>query len=419
MYRLARHDCWRALFTTNAATFSQPALAVLIFCCVRLSPCGVADSVYSPSPRSERCLPLAPLLFTLQSLSEIDPLCIAHEVSFLGITALQSPCVDEREALLRLVGSAVYATSRPSVAGKTIVRPTSPTPAESDGDVKLSDVTAWSLETLVYPIVSMASAGNAAAAEVLPVLEGALIEGAACSTRGGARAGSTMSRGNDRCAWKQSLRHCSTAFIAIHHLCLLDGDDVDLVRRCEGLERRARELESAENSPDGQAVALRVDLESAFCVLAPLLLRPRTGRGPHSAACAAVVAVVRAIPPLGVRLLPFVLYAIRKLAGAGGESGAVLSLLRVLPELGRHKVAAKPVAGVIQALSRASQPTLQGVGLRLAATLIGINSRCSLSVTITHRTIPGTGSIDKNDPCSKCLSSPSKRFPPFGLPPYR
>ena len=233
----------------------------------------------------------------------------------------------------------------------------------------------------MYPVVSMAAAGGAAAAAVLPPLEAAL--GSAFSgdraeeaVRAAGAASAVGGSGKD--SSEKPWRYCSAVALGIRRLSAQesDGKAAAAVVACEGFQRRVSELERASGSGSaGESAAAAADLERSFCVLAPLLLRPCDKRA-LSAACAAVVSVVRAIPSLGVRLLPFVLYAIRSRGGVVSEDGGALLLLQILPELGAHKVAAKPVAGVVQALAKAPQAAVRGVGLRLAAALIRVNSRC-------------------------------------------
>lgn len=307
-------------------------------------------------------------------------------MTFLGITALQSACVDERETLLGIVGLAVSAMSRRGVSGAAGAVPYYPAAATTattslgvGGRADELRARSWSLEALVYPVVSMAAAGNAAAAAVLSPLEAALDsvfsgDGAeeAVGPAGAARAaGAASAVGGKR------LGHCSAVALGIRRLSARedDGKAPAAVVACEGLQRRANELRRAKGGSGGGSARAAADVECAFCVLAPLLLRPCDKRE-LSAACAAVVAVVRAIPSLGVRLLPFVLYAVRRRGGVVSKDGGALLLLQVLPELGAHKVAAKPVAGVVQALAKAPQAAVRGVGLRLAAALIRVNSRC-------------------------------------------
>lgn len=332
----------------------------------------------------EHGLPVAPLLPPLQSLAEADPRCLGDEVTFIGIAALQSACVDERVALLDIVGSVTSAMSR-----RYSVHGNSPSTTAPCAAVKVtvekghnkSSLELWSLEALVYPVVSMASAGNTAATKVLPILEAALADASAGALIGHASAPTAESSAVAHSAKSTFSRSASAVALAVRRLCSeAEGNETEtLVMVCKGLEKHARDLEhiAAGSGAVGRGVTVetaRADLESAFCTLAPCLLRPRSPRA-HSAACAMTVAMVRAMPALGIRLLPFILYGIRKLGGVVRESGAILNLLRILPELGRHKVAAKPVAGVIQALARAPQNAVRGVGLRLAARLIVINSR--------------------------------------------
>lgn len=331
-----------------------------------------------------------------------DPVCLVDEVSFLGITALQSPCVDDREALLRIVGRTVRAMPRRrrmqgSAAAAATTTTTTPVGTTEDGVVSLVDVDAWSLETLVYPVVSMAAAGNVAAGEVLQPLEAALVDVSARAATYGeaARAGPTRPNSDvngNPAKGASSLRRASVVRLGVRRLSALEGDDEQaMLNACAGLRRRAgvvMERTARDNTGGGgdeggkagaAAATSAEELETAFCLLSPLLLRPRDGKV-HSAACEALVATVRAVPTLGVRLLSFVLYAIRRLGGVvtpeGG--GGVLSILEVLPELGAHKVAVKPVAGVIQTLAKTPQATVRGVGMRLAARLIQVNSRSVL-----------------------------------------
>lgn len=316
---------------------------------------------------SEHGAPIAPLLVPLKSMAEADPLCLESEVAFLGITALQTYCADEREALLDIVGRILSAMPPPYEARDY------ETPSTDVG----SRVQAWSLETLVYPLVSMAAAGNTAAVRGLPLLQAALGEGhPEAKTEKGV--GNTEV-GDRHYAGVESLRYSSVVALGIHRLSNLEGDQRGIVAACQGLERRAGELRGAgggtTDAAKNTAAASVADLECGLCLLSPLFLRPKHQQA-HAAACAALVAVVRAIPALGVRLLPFVLYAIRRLGGVATEGSSVVRLLHVLPELGAHKQAAKPVAGVIQALAKAPQAAVRGLGLRLAAALVRVNSRC-------------------------------------------
>ena len=313
-----------------------------------------------PFVPAERGIPIAPLLGSLQSMVAADPLCLADEVAFFGIAALQSHCIDEREALLDIVARTLGALPRRDARGSE---------ARGAGDVD-ARVQTWSLETLVYPSVSMAAAGNAAAAKVLPQLEAAL-DDVLSRTDVGMRPESVA--GEPACS--KSMRYSSAVRLGVRRLGLLEDGDQAVLAACEGLRRRAGELlqENGGAADAARAAAAVADLECGLCLLAPLLLRPH--KQAHSAACAALAAVVRAVPTLGIRLLPFVLYAIRKLGGAALEGGGVARLLHTLPELGAHKFAAKPVAGVVQALAKAPQAAVRGLGLRLAAALVQVNSR--------------------------------------------
>ena len=320
---------------------------------------GVLMSLLHP----ERGAPVAPLLGSLRSMTAADPLCLAEEVAFLGITAMQSHCIDERETLLEIVGRALGAMPERDAGG----------PERNAGDVDLR-VRTWALETLVYPSVSMAAAGNGASARVLPLLEAALDDvycRADFDRMGGTRAGPDGSAA----AGSKATRYSSAIALGVRRLSTLDGGGEAIAMGCEGLRRRAVELQRANSDPAGAGsnAASATDLEPGLCLLAPLLLRPESQA--HGAACAALVAVVRAVPAVGVRLLPFVLYVIRKISGAEADGGRVACLLRVLPELGAHKLASRPVAGVVQALAMAPQPAVRGLGIRLAAALIQINSR--------------------------------------------
>lgn len=335
---------------------------------------------------SERGLSITPLLPTLQSISVADPLCLVDEVAFLGITALQSPCVDDREALLRIVGRTVRAMPRHREQESA----TTTTPGGIADGVSLG-ADAWSLETLVYPIVSMAAAGNVAAGEVLQPLEAALVDVSTLAANGGAvGAGPTQRPNNDTNpnAERASLRYASAVMLGVRRLSALGGDERAMLSACAGLRQRAGVVERAAQDNAGCDGGRRAggatstaaeELERAFCLVSPLLLRPH-GVRTHGAACEALVAAVRAVPTLGVRLLSFVLYAIRRLGGVTPEGGCVLSMLEILPELGAHKVTAKPVAGVIQTLAKTPQAEVRGVGIRLAARLIQVNSR---SVVVT------------------------------------
>eukprot|EP00752_Nemacystus_decipiens_P001922 g1851.t1 len=319
-----------------------------------------AVAIFLLSEFRERGVPIAPLLDSLRSMVVADPLCLAEEVAFLGIAALQSQCIDEREALLDIVARTLVAMPLRGAPGSE--------EGGRAGDVDVR-VQTWSLETLVYPSVSMAAAGNAAAARALPLIEAALDSGLSLANVG------TRPGGAGKTDCSKPARHASAVALGVRRLGLLEDGDEAVLAACEGLRVRASELlradgGAADAAADAPAVA---DLECGLCLLAPLLLRPH--RQAHGAASAALVAVVRAVPALGVRLLPFVLYAIRKLGGAALEDGSVVRLLHVLPELGAHKFAAKPVAGVVQALAKAPQAAVRGVGLRLAAALVQVNSR--------------------------------------------
>lgn len=309
---------------------------------------------------SERGAPITPLLGSLQSMAAADPLCLADEIAFLGITALQSHSIDERETLLNIVGRTLGAMPLRDAHG----------PEASPGNVDLR-VRTWSLEMLLYPSVSMAAAGNAAAAKLLPLLEAAL--GDVYSRAKSDEAGGTRAEDDGNSAGSKSLRYSSTVALGVRRLGKLEGDEQAAIIACKGLMRRAGDFQHANGGAVGRDSVAVADLECGLCLLAPLLLRSH--QQAHSAACAALVAVVRAVSTLGARLLPFVLYAIRKLGGVALESGNVASLLHLLPELGAHKLAAKPVASVIQALAKAPQSAVRGLGLRLAAALVQVNSR--------------------------------------------
>lgn len=315
-----------------------------------------------PTARSHRSAPpergfsTAPLLASLQSMVAADAPCLADEVAFLGVLALQSPCVDERGELLGIIGRTVSAMPL------------------HDCDLRAQ---AWSLETLVYPVVSMAAAGNEAAAAALPPLETALETVVSRQARAGGEAGEPRAHPH-RVSGIKPLRYSSTVALGVERLSAMDGDEKALESTCKGLRRRADEFRRSGSDDAGAGKReAAAKLEAAFCLLTPLLLRSQ-GTAVCAVAYATVVSVVQAVPTLGVRLLPFVLYAIRRLGGAGRQaSGGVHSLLQILPELGLHKIAAKPVAGVIQALARAPQGAVRGVGLRLAARLIQVNARCA------------------------------------------
>ncbi|CAM9900496.1 unnamed protein product [Scytosiphon promiscuus] len=320
----------------------------------------------------EHGAPITPLLASLHSMVAADALCLADEATFLGITALQTHCVYEREALLDIVCRTLSA-----------VPPLHPQ-ALRDSEPRHGDAgpraRAWSLEALVYPTVSMAAAGNAAAVRVLPLLQAALGEDR--PEPKSPKGVGTTGEGDRRSAGVEPLRYSSVVALGVRRLSGSDDDQHAMVAACRGLERRAGELRGAAGGGTAEAAKLvaaaaaaaaEEDLECGLCLLSPLLLRPQEQA--HAAACAALVAVVRAIPALGLRLLPFVLYAVRKLGGVRTEGRSVACLLGVLPELGAHKVAAKPVAGVIQALAKAPQAAVRGLGLRLAAALVRVNSR--------------------------------------------
>lgn len=318
---------------------------------------------------------------------EADPHSLTNEVAFLGIAALQSSCIDEREGLLDIVGKTTHVMPRHIASNSGIMDSPSAVGSTASTTLSISQQLEelWSLETLVYPVASMSSTGNTIAAEVLPLLEAALVKASARKPRGGLPM--TVPKFQDaNYSPHESSRGCSTVLLGVRRLCTLEGNEEELVRSCEGLKRCAGDFGRGYGSPNERAAAISADIESAFCVLAPLLLRPRTGKRVTDVLCAATVAMVRAVPTLGIRLLPFLLYVIRRRGGLVSDGSAVLGLLQLLPELGRHKVAAKPVAGVIQALARAHQPSVRGVGLRLAALLIGINSRygCVVPTPNTH-----------------------------------
>lgn len=310
---------------------------------------------------SERGAPITPLLGPLQSMAAADPLCLAGEVAFLGITALQSHCIHEREMLLDIVGRTLGAIPLRETHGSET----------NQGNVDLR-IRTWSLETLVYPSVSMAAAGNTTAAELLPLLEAALED--VYSRAESDNVGDTTTDDDDGSSvGSKSLRFSSAVALGIRRLGRLEGDTQAVIVACKGLERRAGDFQRTNGSAVERDSSDEADLECGLCLLAPLLLRPH--QQAHSAACAALVAVVRAVSTLGARLLPFVLYAIRKRGGVALESWGITSLLHLLPELGAHKLAAKPVAGVIQALAQAPQSAVRGLGLRLAADLVRVNSR--------------------------------------------
>lgn len=346
-----------------------------IWCSFGLTDLCCFQSLFFPS---ERGFSITPLLAPLRSIAAAGAVSLASEVAFLGITALQTPCVDERVGLLNVVGHAVEPMS---LAGVLDVREQ-----------------AWSLETLVYPVVSMAAAGNTAATKVLPPLEAALSGVSRRLMDAKLGEGDTPARdrtkyngvdpGGKRKKNVKLLRHRTAVALAVRRLCALEEDESALVRSCEGLGRRAEEhVRLSRESRDGgggrriEATSSPdlLELESALCLLSPAILRPHLKRA-HGAACAALVSVVRAAPTLGVRLLPFVLYAIKRVTGrveldVDGGGRALLPLLQLLPELGAHKVAAKQVTGTLISLARAPQVVVRGLGLRLAARLIQINSR--------------------------------------------
>lgn len=315
-------------------------------------------------------MPIAPLLETLQTLALADPLCLAEEVAYLGILALQSPCVDERKVLLSIILGVVSALSRhygnhglaeaPPTAGKLACG--------------LSTLV-WSLEILIFPMISLAAADHAAATEAVQPIEAALKDLYPRLTE--EHSALSMLRGDekDMFAGIQSLRHCSTAALAARRLSNLGGDVHVMVDSCGDLKRRAGELGRAIASGVDEEVraAATAELTTSFILLSPLLLRYDSSRI-HNAACMALVAIARAIPTFSVRLLPFVLYVERRRGVSGVDDDSVISL-QILPELGAHKVAAKPVARVIQALANAPQAIVRGVGVRLAAALINVNSR--------------------------------------------
>ncbi|CAM9489778.1 unnamed protein product [Ectocarpus fasciculatus] len=309
-----------------------------------------------------RGVPIMSVLGSMQFLAAADPLCLTDEVAFLGITALQSHCIDEREALLGIVGRTLSAMA-PRVFHDPEIRP-------DNVDVR---VRTWSMETLVYPLVSIAATGNPVAANVLPLLEAAL--GDVCSPRNSKTTTDTRVEGERVSAGNKQLRLSSPVALGIRRLGVLDGDQQAMVIACMGLKQRSSDLRGANGgvTDAGRDAAAVADLECGMCLLAPLLLRPQERT--HEAACNALVAVVRSVPSLGVRLLPFVLYGIRKLGGVASEGGSVARLLHLLPELGAHKLSAKPVAAVIQALAKAPQPAVRGLGMRLTAALVQVNPR--------------------------------------------
>ncbi|CBN77167.1 conserved unknown protein [Ectocarpus siliculosus] len=309
-----------------------------------------------------RGVPITPVLSSMQFLVAADPLCLADEVAFLGITALQSHCIDEREALLDIVGRTLSAMA-PRVFHDPKVIP-------DNVDVR---VRAWSLETLVYPLVSMAATGNPVSANVLPLLEAAL--GGVYSRSKFETMADARVEGDRSSAGNEHLRLSSPVALGIRRLGVLDGDQQAMVVACMGLKQRANDLSGSNGgvTDAGRDASAVADLECGLCLLAPLLLQQHEQT--HEAVCTVLVAVVRAVPSLGVRLLPFVLYGIRKLGGVASEGGSVARLLHLLPELGAHKLSAKPVAAVIQALAKAPQQAVRGLGMRLVAALVQVNPR--------------------------------------------
>lgn len=332
-------------------------------------------------------MPIAPLLNSLQSMAAAGPLCLVDEVAFLGITALQTPCVDERAALLGIIYRVLNSIPRRGAYDSAATLSSAvPSPSSSILDFRAR---AWSLEALVYPVVSMAAAGNTSATEVLQPLEAALSDisyharDGNVGTATAEQVGKDGTNGDASCI--KNSRYASTVALGVRRLSSLEGSEQALVSSCEGLQRRAIEFKrpSGMNAGSGWCdSAATAELECGFYLLAPLLLRPR-GKRVQRAACATLVAVVRAVPTLGVRLLPFVLYAIRRVEAVAPASGGILAL-QILPELGAHRVVAKPVAVVIQALAKAPQPAVRGVGLRLAAALIQVNSRYGITLSTLY-----------------------------------
>ncbi|CAN0500314.1 unnamed protein product, partial [Ectocarpus sp. 12 AP-2014] len=219
-----------------------------------------------------RGVPITPVLSSMQFLAAADPLCLADEVAFLGITALQSHCIDEREALLDIVGRTLSAMA-PHVFHDSRLIP-------DNVDVR---VRTWSLETLVYPLVSMAAAGNPGAANVLPLLEATL--GGVYSRSKSETLADSRVEGDRGSAGNEHLRLSSPVALGIRRLGVLDGDQQAMVVACMGLKQRASDLRGSNGgvTDAGRDASAVADLECGLCLLAPLLLRPHEQT--HEAVC--------------------------------------------------------------------------------------------------------------------------------------
>ncbi|CAN0549270.1 unnamed protein product, partial [Ectocarpus sp. 12 AP-2014] len=101
-------------------------------------------------------------------------------------------------------------------------------------------VRTWSLETLVYPLVSMAAAGNSVAANVLPLLEATL--GGVYSRSKSETMADARVEGDRGSAGNEHLRLSSPVALGIWRLGVLSGDQQAMVVACMGLKQRASDL---------------------------------------------------------------------------------------------------------------------------------------------------------------------------------
>ncbi|CAM9721989.1 unnamed protein product, partial [Discosporangium mesarthrocarpum] len=313
-----------------------------------------------------RGFPLAPFLSALHPLAAADPLCLVGEVAFLGLCALQSSSAQERTSLLSLVEGALGALSQGRCR------------REATSHHLWGGLAWWSLSALVYPVVSLSVAGNKAANGLLPLLESALARDLFKDpTRGGVGA-ERCGGGNNHEACnnlRTDLWACTSLALALRRLCSLEDNPEALEGASRGLERRARQAKRVREeagSSSGPSKAEARLLEAGLCAISPLLHHPLTQV--QGAACDAVAMVAQAEPALGVRIVPFILHALKR-RGAAGDARAAGRLLWVLPELGRHKVAVRSAAAAIHGLACAPQGVVRATGLRLAAALWGVNSR--------------------------------------------
>ncbi|CAM9598286.1 unnamed protein product [Choristocarpus tenellus] len=325
-------------------------------------------------------LPIMPLLSALQPIVAEDPLCLAEDIAFLGACALQSSCVHERSTLLSMIGEVVGALKdqregyNPHCHAKNLSDP------EDTG--QCTTLTEWSISVLEYPVVSLAATGNAPAKAILPLIEALQMKGGCWAHKKAGEAEPSAGSRYSECPWK-----CTTFVLALRRLCVIKDNEEALLCACRQLEGRAiieginREdkymhgRSRAVEGHEGQGKSVGKDtggLELGLCAIVPLLHHP-SGLV-QMAACQVVVAIARVMPLLGVRLLPLMLHTLKK-CGEVGDAHGVDAVLRVLPELGKHRVASKAVSMVIHGLARAQLAPVQATGLRLAATLWEINSR--------------------------------------------